>query len=61
MASHESQQKDYLFDRKRNVSSGYWCCGHKKKLGSVLGNFFVIIFISVNLYSFLNIFYYYLF
>ena len=33
----------------------------KKKLGSVLGNFFVIIFISVNLYSFLNIFYYYLF
>ena len=32
-----------------------------KKLCSVLCNFFIIIFISVNLYSFLNIFYYYLF
>ena len=37
MALHESQQKDYLLDRKQNVSmshkfsSGYWCCRHKKE------------------------------
>ena len=60
MASHESRQKDYLFDRKRNVSSDIGVVD--KKNWAQFYVIFSLLFSFQFIYIvFLYIFYYYLF